>query len=374
MNQRHGQSTDRLRVLEVAGSAAGGVRAHLADCARLLTAAGHEVVVAAPPAVTAVADLGGARTQDLRIGPRPGPGDVKVVSRIGLLARRADAVHAHGLRAGALAALALGPRRRGRTRLVVTVHNRPVGSRMTTLVGGRLAALVSARADAVLAVSPDLVDSARARGAQAVELAVIPAPARPAHAVAPTASSIESAWRGARSRVLTVARLAPQKGLDTLLDAAALLAERTGPAQGRLVWAVAGAGPLEGELARRIEAEDLPVRLLGRREDVPVLMAAADVVVQTSHWEGQPLTIQEALNAGAAVVATDVGGTAVPPEGGSGQVAPTAQPLADPLPPHRQDPPPLDEARRASRQAAQSLPDRGQLAEQLQRVLRPPSA
>ena len=122
------------------------------------------------------------------------------------------------------------------------------------------------------------------------------------------------------------------------------------------------------------EAEDLPVRLLGRREDVPVLMAAADVVVQTSHWEGQPLTIQEALNAGAAVVATDVGGTAVTAVGGAVLVEPTAQALADAVHHLLQDPQALDEARRASRQAAQSLPDRGQLAEQLQRVLRPPSA
>ena len=104
-----------------------------------------------------------------------------------------------------------------------------------------------------------------------------------------------------------------------------------------------------------------------------MLMAAADVVVQTSHWEGQPLTIQEALNAGAAVVATDVGGTAVTAVGGAVLVEPTAQALADAVHHLLQDPQALDEARRASRQAAQSLPDREQLAEQLQRVLRPPS-
>ncbi|WP_250708026.1 glycosyltransferase, partial [Actinomyces sp. 217892] len=126
----HDTPARQLRVLELAGSAAGGVRAHLADCARLLSAGGHDVVVAAPAAVTTGADLGGARARDLEIGPRPSPGDAALVSRIAYLARHADAVHAHGLRAGALAALALGPRRR--RRLVVTLHNRPVGGRSTT--------------------------------------------------------------------------------------------------------------------------------------------------------------------------------------------------------------------------------------------------
>ena len=39
------------------------------------------------------------------------------------------------------------------------------------------------------------------------------------------------------------------------------------------------------------------------------LLAAADVVVSAARWEGQSLWLQEALAAGAAVVATDVGGT-----------------------------------------------------------------
>ena len=66
------------------------------------------------------------------------------------------AMNAHGLRAGVLAALALGGRRPGRTRLVVTEHNLPVGGRLTIAVGERLAAVIAERADHVLAVSPDL--------------------------------------------------------------------------------------------------------------------------------------------------------------------------------------------------------------------------
>src|SRR5699024_11335639 len=47
----------------------------------------------------------------------------------------------------------------------------------------------------------------------------------------------------------------------------------------------------------------------GRRDDVPDLLASADVLVSTSAWEGQPINVQEALAAGVPVVATDVGGT-----------------------------------------------------------------
>jgi len=60
-------------------------------------------------------------------------------------------------------------------------------------------------------------------------------------------------------------------------------------------------------------------------------MEAADVVVQTSLWEGQPLTIQEALRSGTAIVATDVGGTAVTARGGALLVDPQAQTIAEAL-------------------------------------------
>ncbi len=47
---------------------------------------------------------------------------------------------------------------------------------------------------------------------------------------------------------------------------------------------------------------------LGRRDDVPTLMAAADVVVVPSRWEARALVVQEALRAGRPIVASRVGG------------------------------------------------------------------
>ena len=361
----------RRRILQVCGSAAGGVRAHLADCARLLAADGHDVIVEAPAAVLDGLDIEPARAEPLEIGPRPSLNDTLAVARLRRLGRRADVLHAHGLRAGALAALALGRRRRGRTRLVVTLHNLTVGGRLTTLVGDRLERLIARRADLVLAVSPDLAERAQDLGTPHVELAIIPAvpPQQPAEPGASDAAAAEDAWPRSGARLLTVARLAPQKGLPLLLEAAAILSREVDA--GRLTaftWALAGDGPGREQAAERIAAEQLPVILLGRRSDAPALMEVADIVVQTSLWEGQPLTIQEALRAGTAIVATDVGGTAVTARGGAVLVAPQAQAIAEALRTLLSDPEARSRAAERAHEAAGRLPGLEDLAVQLRQA------
>ena len=362
----------RRRILQVCGSAAGGVRAHLADCARLLAADGHDVIVEAPAAVLDGLDIEPARAEPLEIGPRPSLNDTLAVARLRRLGRRADVLHAHGLRAGALAALALGRRRRGRTRLVVTLHNLTVGGRLTTLVGDRLERLIARRADLVLAVSPDLAERAKDLGTPHVELAIIPAvpPQQPAEPGASDAAAAEDAWPRSGARLLTVARLAPQKGLPLLLEAAAILSREVDA--GRLTaftWALAGDGPGREQAAERIAAEQLPVTLLGRRSDAPALMEVADVVVQTSLWEGQPLTIQEALRAGTAIVATDVGGTAVTARGGAVLVDPQAQAIAEALRTLLSDPEARTRAVERAQAAARGLPGLEDLAAQLRQTV-----
>jgi glycosyltransferase involved in cell wall biosynthesis len=181
----------------------------------------------------------------------------------------------------------------------------------------------------VLGVSPDLEQRMRDLGARSVGRALVPAPPMlVAGADARTAVRTEMGI-GHRPLILTVARLAEQKGLTTLLDAAAVWARR----EPRPLVAIAGDGPLASILCDRIEREELPVRLLGRRSDVPALLAAADVAVMPSVWEGQPLVLQEILRAGRPLVATRVGGVAAmlgDPDESAASCAGLLVPVSDP--------------------------------------------
>lgn len=125
----------------------------------------------------------------------------------------------------------------------------------------------------------------------------------------------------------TLGRLAQQKGHLNLLKAAAMLS-RDVP---ELVLFVAGAGPLRETLeaeAARLGLSDR-VRLLGVRRDRATLYSAMDVFVLPSRWEGLSLALVEAMGAGRAVVATNVGGNPEVVKGGrTGLLVPADDPAA----------------------------------------------
>lgn len=107
--------------------------------------------------------------------------------------------------------------------------------------------------------------------------------------------------------VLFVGRLARQKRVDVLLEAAARLADR----RPSFRLALAGQGPLRPELeaqARSLGLRDR-VAFLGVREDVLALHRAAKAFVLPSEGEGLPNALLEALAAGTPSVATEVPGT-----------------------------------------------------------------
>ncbi len=117
---------------------------------------------------------------------------------------------------------------------------------------------------------------------------------------------------------LCVARLQPEKRVD-LFVAAAAAARREQP---HLRAFVAGDGD-ERERLERLAA-GTGVGLLGVRDDVPDLLAAADVVCLTSDSEALPLSVLEAMALARPVIATDVGGTPEQLEHGvSGLLVPT---------------------------------------------------
>jgi glycosyltransferase involved in cell wall biosynthesis len=314
--------------------------------------------------------LPGVAFAPVEFGDRPRPADVAAVVRLRQVLRHVGAdfgasgagaarpcpqvLHAHGLRAGALCVLALaGVRAWRRPELVVTVHNAPpAGGGATALVYRALERLVARGADLVLCVSPDLEARARDAGARRVDRAVVPAADRPESGAAEgtpgsiagagggeiagagggesarpasgeaeqhvtagavglgftggseAADAIGSALARERPMVLAVGRLAGQKGFGTLLEAAAGWRHLAPPP----LLVIAGDGPLAGELRARAATLGVDVAFAGHRDDVPALLRAAAVFVLPSRWEGQPLVLQEALRAGAAIAATRVGG------------------------------------------------------------------
>ncbi len=103
--------------------------------------------------------------------------------------------------------------------------------------------------------------------------------------------------------VTMVSSLTPEKGHALALEAVQRLWEHD------FVLAIVGEGRLEDTLQETVRAKGLDdrVRFLGRRSDVPEILAVTDVYLMTSHAEGLPIALLEAMAAGCAVVSTSVG-------------------------------------------------------------------
>ncbi|MET9021413.1 glycosyltransferase family 4 protein [Actinopolymorpha sp. NPDC004070] len=283
------------RIALVLGPSTGGIGQHVRSLAVRLVESGHTVRIAGPAATDR--RFGFGRVGQFVPLDVPAPGSVR---RGRAVLAGADVIHAHGHAASVVAALA----RHRSTSLVVSWHNTVTATGWRGLPLHLARRWVVRRATVVLAASADLAEDAASLGARDARLLPVSAPT-----LAPASRSREEVRRSlglaSRPLVLAVGRLAPQKRYDVLLDAVARLVDRD--ALPPLVL-VAGEGPLDAELAERIERERLPVRLAGHRTDVADLLTAADVAVLTSQWEARALVAQEALRSGVPLVATAVGG------------------------------------------------------------------
>jgi glycosyltransferase involved in cell wall biosynthesis len=282
----------------------------------------------------------------------PGIAEADAVAQLRTVCADADLVHAHGLRAGLLAALALG-RRRGDVPLVVTWHALPRtraehASRAEAareLVTRLLARRVARAATVVLCTTTELVDMARRSGARDARLAPAPiplpgtqpgvqpgtqpgaqagtqpGPGGPRKSEEDRTDAEPGSRRGDERQALTrdaragigaldrpllvtVGRLDGRRGHDTALTASRAWRRLTPPP----LLAVAGEGPQREALQRRIDAEKLPVLLLGRRDDALRLLASADIALVPTRCRGRSLVAQEALRAGVPLVAAEGGG------------------------------------------------------------------
>jgi len=98
----------------------------------------------------------------------------------------------------------------------------------------------------------------------------------------------------------TVSRLVEQKAVHVLLEAAST-------AKGTHV-VIVGDGPLESSLKKQASALGLECHFLGSRNDIPAILPAFDLFVLSSAWEGEPLSLLEAMACGLPCIATDTPG------------------------------------------------------------------
>jgi len=103
-----------------------------------------------------------------------------------------------------------------------------------------------------------------------------------------------------------IGRLKPQKDLPTFLLAAVEILRQQPDAR----FLVVGDGPLREELEAQAKELDLLPALIftGMRKDISTIMAAVDVLVLSSLWEGLPVILLEAMAAARPVVSTAVDG------------------------------------------------------------------
>lgn len=307
------------RVLLVHQPIEGGVARHVADLARGLDGAGHEVILCGPSRLDGLPESCGHVELALQRAVTPMP-DARAVRRLGAIieAMAPDVVHAHSSKAGAVARMARALRsgvpviysphgyafaghfdlelERRAYRLIERALA-PLASRVLCVCAaeGRLAAEVG-RADRVRVAYNGVKPISEPLGADPV--------------------MVEAKRSGPVIGALT--QLRPGKGLETLLDAMVLVLRRHPQAQ-LVVW---GDGPDLGDLQSRSRALGIcdHVRFPGSTTDPVRVLAGADVVAFPSLAEAFPYVILEAMSAARPIVASDVGGIAEALGGGSAGV------------------------------------------------------
>lgn len=302
-----------MKVLMLLGRSTGGIGTHVAELSADLRSLGADVIVVTHPLTASRFDLG-----PVRLWWPGSAGWVRAARDVWLLralASTSDIVHTHGHQGAILATLCTRGLRK--PKLVVSQHNAVLPGTGRQGLKRLSQRWVARHADLVTGASLDLVEEAQAFGASRVELAEVPSPRVPellaqGPADGPTRARIREALITsvgldevdlALPLVVTISRIAPQKNLPVLVEAASRL-------RSTCTWVVLGDG--DPELLAQVQAQaselGAPVHFVGARSDADQWLRAAEVFVLPSQWEARALVVQEAMAAGTPVVATDVGG------------------------------------------------------------------
>ncbi len=288
-----------MRILHVLpGMAPGGMERLVIALSADASEHGDEVVVASGPGAW-VGRLAQAGASHMALPVTTRASTTSVAAAMVRLARcarhfRPEVVHAHNVRAAAMARLALSAARLDAA-LLATLHGVPPGDYRAA---SRVLSVASPR---VIACAPAVARSLAAAGYPGSRIDVIVNGA----ALEPASAQRHAALRrelglGTEPLVAGIGRLTEQKNWPVLIAAAGHLP------YARIV--VAGDGPLRRELTSLASGSGDRVRFAGPIDDVAALIGIASCVVSTSSWEGLPLSVLEALSLGAPVVATAVDG------------------------------------------------------------------
>ncbi|MFL5750867.1 MAG: glycosyltransferase [Chloroflexota bacterium] len=304
--RRTGRS--RIRVVEVLATGTnGGAQEHVFGLMSRLDTSRFDATIVALSGGSAVRKLQRAGFQVTLIDE---PDDAKAVAALAAhLARvRADVVHTHMYRADVVATKAvLAMTRMGcdRPYLVSTVHS----SRVRSLNDRETLRCLTPEIDQLIAVSKAIVAKIADErpGLAPVRLIYNGVDLARYDQQEPNCDLREQFGMEAGSQVVgVVARLEPEKGHETLLDAWPDVLRSVPDAY----LMVVGEGSTRDSLEQRAAANRVAHRVLftGRRDDIPAVTASFDVAVLPSHREAQGLSILEAMALSRPVVASDVGG------------------------------------------------------------------
>jgi D-inositol-3-phosphate glycosyltransferase len=308
------------------GADAGGQNVHVKALAMALARRGHDVVVYTrrddPAQPDSVRIAPGVRVEHVRAGPeRPVPKDELLpymkpfAARLSQrwLDRRPDVIHAHFWMSGVAA---LAGRRDPRVPVVQTFHalgsvkrrhQREEDTSPPERIG--LESMIAQQAGAVIATCSEEVKELKAYGAATENVFVVPCGV---DADQFRCTGRRAARDGDRHRILTIGRLVPRKGVDTVIEALAHLPDTE---------LVVVGGPARDSLHGDPEIDRLSalatacgvadrVRFAGRvgHAEIPALIRSSDAVVSVPHYEPFGIVPIEAMACGVPVVASAVGG------------------------------------------------------------------
>lgn len=316
----------RIRVLEIIATGGnGGAQEHLRSLLERLDRSRYE------PRVVSLSDgstVRRLRAAGVEVDVVDEPEDARAVDVLVrlLLTRPVDVIHNHMFRAevvGTRAALAVGEAGMPRPYVISTIHS----SRVRSSQDRALLRALTRHMDQLVAVSRAIVAKlmAEERVGAPIELIYNGVDLQRYNQQEACCTLPEEYGLAPGTPLVgVVARLEPEKGHRTLLDAWQLVLKRVPEA--RLL--IVGAGSRREELEQHARSLGLlgddchgdrcvgtrrarpgaKIIFTGRRDDVPAVTAALDVAVLPSYREAQGLVILEAMALGRPVVATNVGG------------------------------------------------------------------